>query len=377
MARIGIDYTAAIAQAAGIGRYVRELISTLLRIDATHQYRLYAATPHPIPAALQPPAPIRRLPFQDKWLMRVWHRARLPLPVELITGPVDLFHSPDFVLPPTRSRTRTLLTVHDLSFVRDPDSADDRLRAYLDRVVPESVARADHILADSQATRQDLIQLWDTPAEKITVLYCGVEPRFRPVAEPATLAAVRARYQIGGGPFILSVSTIQPRKNYRRLIEAFAQLAPRYPDLSLVLAGGRGWKYEEILTAPEEWGIVDRVHFAGFVADEDLPALYAAASIFAYPSLYEGFGIPILEAMACGTPVMASDRSSLPEVTGDAGLQVDPLDVDEMAATLESLLVDDELRRSLVASGFSQAGRFTWAKAAAQLLQVYSTLLAA
>ncbi len=372
MARIGIDYTAAVTQAAGIGRYVRGLIRALLELDRENDYRLFAASPAPLPAT---PFPVRRLPFHDIWLMRIWHRARLPLPAELITGRVDLFHSPDFTLPPTLPGVPTILTVHDLSFVRDPDSADDRLRAYLNRVVPRSVRRATHVLADSEATRQDLISLWNTPRDKVTVIYCGVEPHFRPVTDPARLAAVRARYNLGPGPYIFSVSTLQPRKNYRRLIQAFAPLAARRLDLSLVIAGGRGWKDEEILGEPERLGLANRVCFPGFVADHDLPALLSAAELFAYPSLYEGFGIPILEAMACGTPVISSNCSSLPEVTGDAGLQVDPVDVAALSAGMERLLTIRELRTDLVRRGRERAAQFTWPAAARQLLAVYSRFL--
>ncbi len=372
MARIGLDYTAAVQQGAGIGRYVRELVSALLVLDKENDYRLFAASPKPLPPS---PFPVRRIPFHDKWLMRIWHRARIPLPVELFTGRVDLFHSPDFTLPPTLPGVPTVLTVHDLSFIRDPDSADERLRAYLNRVVPRSVRRADHVLADSQATRQDLIELWDTPTEKISVIYCGVDQRFKPVTDPAALAAVRAQYAIGDGPYIFSVSTLQPRKNYRRLIQAFVPLATRYPDLNLVIGGGRGWKVEEILAEPGRLGVEDRVRFPGFVADEDLPALLSAAELFAYPSLYEGFGIPILESMACGTPVIASDRSSLPEVVGEAGLMVDALDVAALSAGMERLLSEDNLRAQLVERGNRQVARFSWADAARQLLDTYEMLL--
>lgn len=372
MARIGLDYTAAVQQGAGIGRYVRELVGALLALDRTNDYRLFAASSTPLPPS---PFPIRRIPVHDKWLMRVWHRARIPLPVELFTGRVDLFHSPDFTLPPTLPGVPTVLTVHDLSFIRDPDSADERLRAYLNQVVPRSVRRADQILADSQATRQDLIDLWETPEEKISVIYCGVDARFQPVADPAALAAARVRYQLGDGPFILSVSTLQPRKNYRRLIQAFAPLAARYPDLLLVIGGGRGWKVEEILAEPGRLGIEGRVRFPGFIADEELPALLSAAALFAYPSLYEGFGIPVLEAMACGTPVIASDRSSLPEVVGDAGLTVGALDVAGLSAGMEQLLTDEGLRTELIGRGYRQAAGFTWAEAARQLFGIYRLLL--
>jgi glycosyltransferase involved in cell wall biosynthesis len=372
MPRVGIDYTAAVQQRAGIGRYVRELVAALLRQDVQLDYRLFAASPAPLPDL---PFRVRHLPFHDRWLMRVWHRVRAPLPVELITGPIDIYHSPDFTLPPTLPRTRTLLTVHDLSFVRDPDSAAHSLRTFLSVVVPRSVERADRVLADSQATKEDLIELWATPEDKVSVLYCGVDSRFRPVTDPAALAAVRARYGLSRGPFVLSVSTLQPRKNFRRLIQAFAPLAERHPELSLVIGGGKGWRYEEILAEPERVGIAGRVLFPGFVDDSDLPALYSAAVALAYPSLYEGFGLPVLEAMACGTPVIASDRSSLPEVTADAGLQADPFDVEAWTAGLAMLVEDTELRESLVTRGLEQAGRFSWDRAASELLHIYRGLL--
>jgi len=361
-----------VQQGAGIGRYVRELVAALFKLETRLDYRLFAASPAPLPAL---PFHVKRLPFHDRWLMRVWHRARIPFPVELITGPIDLYHSPDFALPPTRPRTRTLLTVHDLSFERDPDSADDHLRAFLSRVVPRSVARADHVLADSQATKEDLIELWGTRADKVTVLYCGVDARFRPVTDAAALAAVRARYGLGQGPFILSVSTLQPRKNYRRLVQAFAPLAARYPELNLVIGGGKGWRYDEILAEPERLGIGGRVLFPGFIAEDDLPALYSAAEVMAYPSLYEGFGLPVLEAMACGTPVVASNRSSLPEVTADAGLQVDPLDIDALTEGLAALVEDTALRHDLATRGLAWARQFSWDRAARQLFSVYQHLL--
>lgn len=376
MSRIGIDYTAAVQQAAGIGRYVRELFRALLIMDLPHQYKLFAACQSPIPPEAQLPTPIKRLPFHDKWLMRIWHRARLPIPVEAITGKIDLFHSPDFTLPPTLPSTRTLLTVHDLSFVRQPESTNQKLRAYLNKVVPRSVLQADHVLADSQATMDDLIELWNTPPEKITVLHCGVEARFRPVTDKTILSGTRQRYGLGDNPFILSVGTLHPRKNFLRLVQAFSSIANRFPGVSLVIAGGRSWQYADIIAEPEKLGIPGRVIFPGFVDDSDLAALYSAADLFVLPSLYEGFGIPVLEAMACGTPVVISNRPSLPEVAGGAALTCDPVDVDDMVATLEKVLTDSTLRQDLIDKGKQQAIKFTWEKAAQQLAGIYNHMLA-
>ncbi|HZY42787.1 MAG TPA: glycosyltransferase family 1 protein, partial [Anaerolineae bacterium] len=315
---------------------------------------------------------IRRLPFHDKWLMRVWQRFRIPLPVELIIGKVDLFHSPDFTLPPTRPGVPTLLTVHDLSFVRDPDSAWPSLRAFLNQAVPRSVKRATHVLADSIATKNDLIELFGTAPEKITVLYSGVEARFAPVHDQAELDRVCAKYQLPR-PFILSVGTLQPRKNYARLVQAFAQLTNETPH-HLIITGGKGWLYESIFEQVKSLGLENRVRFPGFVDDADLPALYSAAEVFAYVSTYEGFGLPLLEAMACGTPVIASSVSALPEVAGEVGLQVDPRDVDAITRALRTMIDDPDLRSRTSAAGLDRARTFTWEKAAQELLTIYDRI---
>ncbi len=373
---VGFDATPAVRQGGGIGRYTRELLRALAAADPEIRYRLFYASPPGAPAHALPALPanfsVRALPFDDVWFARVWHRARLPLPVEWITGRIDLFHSPDFTLPPTRRGTRTLLTVHDLSFVRDPESAVPVLRAYLNQVVPRSVARADHVLADSAATRDDLIDLYGAAPEKISILYSGVNESFRPVQEAASLAAVRARYRLGDAPFILAVGTLQPRKNYARLIQAFAQLDD--PDLSLVIAGGRGWLYEAIFAEVERLNLGQRVIFPGFVVDEDLPALYSAAAVLAYPSIYEGFGLPILEAFACGTPVVTSTASCLPEVAGDAALLVPPTDVAALAGALARAMHDTTLRARLVQAGQDRARQFSWAQSAQTLTRLYREL---
>jgi glycosyltransferase involved in cell wall biosynthesis len=285
-----------------------------------------------------------------------------------------LFHEPDFVLPPTLPHTPTVLTVHDLSFIRDAGSALPKLRRYLNRVVPRSVARATHVLADSRATQYDLIELFGASPDKITTMYGGVEARFAPVRDPERLAAVRAKYKIGPQPFVLGLGTIQPRKNYLRLIQAFSNLKPQAPDLKLAIVGGKGWLYDSIFAVVEQLGLEGQVMFPGFADDDDLPALYSAAELLAYPSLYEGFGLPVLEAMACGAPVVTSNTSSLVEVGGDATLLVEPTDVEAIAGAIRRILTDAGLRHRLVARGFEQARRFTWEQAALQLSHVYERI---
>jgi glycosyltransferase involved in cell wall biosynthesis len=371
--RIGFDATSAARQGAGIGRITREVLRALAPLDRANQYRLiYAAPPGERTIPLPPLGPnfkTRRLPFDDLWLARLWHRAQVPLPVNWLTGPIDLFHAPDFTLPPVSRGTRTLLTVHDLSFIRDPQAALPVLRAYLNRVVPRSVARATHVIADSHATRDDLVALFGTAPEKVSVIYSGVNAQFRPITDPAALSAVRQRYQLGPSAFVLAVGTLQPRKNYARLIQAVA----RQPDaaLRLVIVGGKGWLYDEIFAEVVRSGMEQRVTFTGFAADDDLPALYSAARVVAYPSTYEGFGLPILEAFACGTPVVTSNVSCLPEVAGGAALLADPTDVDALAAALHQAASDEALRARLIALGHARAVEFNWDKAAQQLLRIY------
>ena len=385
--RIGIDVTSAVTQSAGIGRYTRELVRAMLTLGAPHRYTLLYATEKRVEKPIDPLPPgarLRRLPVHDKWLARVWHRFQLPIPVELATGRLDLFHSHDFTLPPVLPGTRTLLTVHDLSFLRDPDSAVPSLRKFLDRAVRRSVARAGRVLADSQATKDDLVELFGVPAGKIDVLPGGVDARFGPIRDPAALAAVRARYDLGDGPIILYVGTIQPRKNYERLIRAFAQVIGRrwktgsdpMGDVNLVIAGGKGWMFDDIFAEVAHLGLERRVRFTGFVDDADLPALYSAATIFAYVSLYECFGLPVLEAMACGAPVIGSSVSSIPEIIGDAGLLVDPMDVDAIAAGLLGLLKDLSARDAYMRDGLRRASKFTWGAAARQLLSIYDQMAA-
>lgn len=374
---IGIDYTAAYEQGAGIGRYVRELIRALAALDRQTPYRLFVAgAAHsdlpPVPGPNFSWRPTRVTPL---WFARLWHRARFPLPVETFIGRVALFHATDFTLPPTLPGAKTLLTVHDLSFVRAPETTTPVLKAYLDRVVPRSVHRATHILADSQATKEDLVELYGTPPEKITVLLGGANPEFKPVEDKVGRRSVRERYHIPPNPYIFSIGTVQPRKNYARLITALAALGPAFEDVHLVIAGGRGWLDSPIYQSVTDSGLSERVHFIGFARDEDLPALYSEARCLAYPSLYEGIGLPVLEAMACGIPVVTSNISSMPEVAGDAALLIDPYQVDELVDSLRRLLTDESLRADLIKRGYDQAACFTWDRAAQQLQDIYRQML--
>ena len=388
MPRITIDVTSAAHQSAGIGRLTREVARHLLQLPGQTQYRLFCMgrpgrAGNAALAAMQPaPAriPLSISPLNDRWLYRLWFRARLPLPVQWLSGACDLYHATDFVLPPVTPRTRTVLTVHDLTFERDPASAPPRLLPFLKRVVPLSIRRATHIVADSHATARDLADLYAVPASRITVIHSGVDERFSPhdnsSATAVRLADLRARYRLPAEPFILTVGTMQRRKNHLTLVRALARLCETSgAGVRLVIAGGQGWLYEDVQEEVARLSLADQVIFTGFVDDADLPDLYRAAAVFAFPSLYEGFGIPPLEAMACGIPVVVSNASSLPEVVGDAGLLADPLDVDGLAAALNRALTDTEWRTLSISRGLKRAATFTWRRAAQQLAAVYGQVL--
>lgn len=299
-----------------------------------------------------------------------WHRFSLPIPVEWFAGRMDLFHSPNFILPPVH-RARTLLTVHDLSFIRHPQGAVPPLRKWLNKVVPRSLARADHVLADSESTKRDLAQIFNIAADMVTVVGAGVEERFRPITEPHVLETVRQRYHLPPSEkFILGLGTLEPRKNFTGLIDAFSH-SPVRETHHLVIGGGKGWLYDDIFSAAEASPAAERIHLIGFVADQDLPALYSLADIFAYPSHYEGFGIPVIEAMACGTPVVCANNSSLPEVAGRAALQIDATDTTALAEALYQLATDAALYQQAVELSLKQAQKFSWTAAAERLLTVY------
>jgi glycosyltransferase involved in cell wall biosynthesis len=363
--RIGIDFTSASRERAGIGRYARELIRALSRVDQKNMYVLFVprdAHEDLLRFDWAKNFSMVRAPLTERYLAALWHRARVPLPMEVFVGTIDVCYSPDFLLPPTFAK-RKLVTVHDLSYVRVPECFPQPLLNYLNRAVPRSVARADMILADAASTQRDLIDVYRLPPEKIRVVYSGVDARFRPDVSEVSMQRVRELTR--GKPYLLSVSTIQPRKNYVRLIEAFARIASS--ELQFVVAGGKGWMYDQVFQTIEKLGLQERVILPDFIFDDDLPALYAGATLFVYPSLYEGFGLPVAEAMACGAPVVSSNASSLPEVGGDAVLYFDPRDVDAMVETIRRALSDESLRWDLRARGFAQAKKFSWEKAAREL----------
>lgn len=373
--RIAIDYTPALRQGAGIGRYTRGLVDGLHALAPPDAITLLvAADAQDGLTTAAAPFPTRRLPLASRHQAILWHRLHVPLPADWFAGDIEIYHSPDFVLPPLQ-RARGVMTVHDLSFLQVPDCADPGLRHYLERAVPHALRRAARILADSHSTKHDLQTLLGVDAARIDVVYPGVGPAYRPVTDEVPRQLIRQRYRLDR-PFILSVGTLEPRKNYGRLIQAYAtaRARARLPH-QLVIAGGQGWLYQSIFDTVRQLDVQDSVQFLGYVDETDLPTLYSLADAFAFPSRYEGFGIPVIEAMACGTPVVTANNSSLPEAAGDAALLVAAEDVDGLAQALSQLVSDEALRATLRERGFRQAARFTWTAAAQTLLHAYAQTL--
>jgi glycosyltransferase involved in cell wall biosynthesis len=374
--RIAIDYTAAMRQGAGIGAYVRNLVAALLMQDANDRYTLLTSgrptDGYQFPTAANVRG--RSIFIPDRYLNILWYRWRAPIPATLFSGATDIYHGPDFVLPPLTPKVRKVVTIHDLAFLEHPEYAVPSLAAYLRKVVPEAVAAADVVATVSSEVSRTLIEHFQTPREKLMVIPNGVSPYFRRITDPLLLNATRHKFDLKH-PLVLGVGTLEPRKNHAGLIKAFyqAQKKKNGPAM-LALAGGPGWLYEETRNLVAELKLERKVRFLGRVTDLELITLYSMADVFAFPSFFEGFGVPPLEAMACGAPVITSNVSSLPEVVGDAALLVDPRNIAALAQAIQTLLENEQLRADLVQKGYLQAQKYTWDMSARRMLQVYQKL---
>ncbi len=364
MTRIGIDARLTHYSQAGISRYIQRLVRELPPLAPQWDWRILQSRKDG-----RTLLPGRRV---NAWTPCHHRLERWALAAELLPQRLDLLHSPDFI-PPAFGAGRVVITVHDLNFIHFPQFLTaDSLRYYAGQI-EWAVRRAEHILADSHHTRNDLLALLNVPPDKVTTVYLAADEAFRPVED---FQPVLARYGLSAG-YILFVGTLEPRKNIPTLLAAYRQLLDRRAiDVRLVLVGQPGWLAAGIFEVLERLDLEPHVRILDDVFDlETLVRLYNGAGVLVTPSFYEGFGLPALEAMACGTPVIVSDRGSLPEIVGDAGLLVDPEDPAGLAAATQRVLDDDALRAELIERGLRQAGRFSWAETARQTLRIYRAVL--
>jgi len=360
---IGIDASrATAAERTGTENYSLFLIRALLKLDQENRYRLYFNHP-PAPDLFDTAANVefRTMPFP-----RLWTHVRLSW--EMATHPPDVLFVPAHVLPLVHPR-RSVVTVHDLGYLYYPQVHTRWARWYLQWSTRYNAHAAAHIIADSQATQRDLVERGYAASDKITVIYPGYDQAFAPVRAKDHLARIRKRYELPN-VYALYVGTLQPRKNLQTLLGALAELSQQQRSVHLAIAGKKGWLYESLFARVRQLGLEEQVYFLGYVPQQDLPALISGARVFVLPSLYEGFGLPVLEAMACGTPVICSDVSSLPEVAGDAAILVSPHGTDQLAQALRRVLDDDGLRDELALRGLRRAKQFSWQRSAQQTLQI-------
>ncbi len=362
--RIGIKISPLWGAMTGIPNYILQLLRSMSKIDRDDEFFLY--TNRPIPFELGLGDNFRTVlvnkPY-PRW--QLWYQ--IGLPRQIRRDRIQLYHDPVYLLP-FRLGVPGIITIHDLSGLVMPHFHRKKV-AMTSKLIPYSVRKAKRIIAVSEFTKSEIVRLFPAAEDKITVIYEAASDDFVPVTDINRLNLVRRKYRLPE-KFVLFVGTLEPRKNLVGIMKAYARIRAEIPH-SLVVVGGRGWKYSNIYKLLSSLNIEENVIFTGFVDASDMPAIYSMADIFAYPSFYEGFGLPVLEAMACGTPVLTSNTSSLPEVAGDAAILVNPNSVDDISEKLLMLAKNEDIRKDLSRRGIENARMFSWEKAARETIDLY------
>jgi glycosyltransferase involved in cell wall biosynthesis len=371
-AKTAIDATSVPPNPAGAGRYIVSLVRALGRVDPGGDYVVYArhhALGHfqGLPAGFE----VVDVGNLSRWRRQAWEQTALPL--DLRRRGVRLLHSPHHTTPLFAPCPR-VVTFHDVTFFLIPERYPLTRRVYFQVMTILASRRARRVIVPSAAVREDVRVVLRLPPERTAVTYEGVEPEFRRLDREKCSALMRERYGLPEG-YLLSLGTREPGKNREAVFRALRLLLDEGRDLHLAVVGQRGWRLAREEDALHELGLEQRVHFTGYVDQADLPALYSGASAFVFPSLYEGFGLPALEAMACGVPVVTSNTSALPEVVGDAALKVDPTDTRAIADAIARILDDETLAGLLREAGVERAAEFTWEGCATATVSVYRRLL--
>jgi len=371
--RVGINVSKSINVNTGVGRYTFNLYKSILENTRKNKYFLYSSSQiDKLERASEEKVYTisKDISLRNGVLKILWEQ--MALPFYSLSDRLDIFHYTDHALSLLQRTRPVIITVHDIAYVRFPWLFNKTRQIYKGYIGSRSIRKADIIIADSYSTKKDIIQYFGINDEKIKVVYLGVENRFRPISN---VEEYRLKNNLPS-KMILNVGTLEPRKNVVTLVKAFKQLKERgLNDYKLVIAGSKGWLYKQIFKEIQSSDLEKEVLFLGNIADKDLPRLYNCADVFAYPSLYEGFGLPPLEAMACGVPVITSNTSSLPEVIGDAGIMIDPNDVNSLCEGICKVLEDRELRHRMRDMGLERSKLFSWDKAAREILEIYDEML--
>jgi glycosyltransferase involved in cell wall biosynthesis len=391
--KIGIDISRYIDKSGGVGIYAANLLRFLLKIDIENKYLGYSFFYDCFPKGwnkreyagifedyyrnpnIYTNFRLNNINLSTSEIRKKWAKSSIEGKEKLL-GDVDIIHSTAYIVPELL-KAKLVVTIHDLSFLLFPDMhTEENIRLLMQNLIYIN-SRPDKIICDSEQTKKDLIRFFHVPEEKIRVVYLGVDHIFSDIIPEDKKDIIMARHDLIGINYILTVASIEPRKNFERIISVFGEIIKNknHDDLVLVCAGGAGWKNERIHNLIKEKGLEGKVRFLGYVEESDLPSIYNGARFFMYPSLYEGFGLPVLEAMSSKVPVLTSNVSSLPEVAGNAALMVDPYSEKEIYEASIRLLEDEVLRKELKLYGAARSNLFTWENTAFQTLEVYKEVL--
>ncbi|MCJ7691572.1 MAG: glycosyltransferase family 4 protein [Clostridiaceae bacterium] len=380
--RIGIDISRYFDKSGGIGIYAANLLKYLLKIDKNNEYNAYSFFYDCFPPNWKDKRMIGRFKRISKrivfaqtnlpttFLKKKWINSSIEYKEKML-GNVDIIHSTAYMIPELFN-SKLIVTIHDLSFLIFPEyHTQENYQLVLKNLIYLN-SRPYMVICDSEQTKKDVIKYFHVPEEKLKVIYLGVDDKFTKEVDKNKKAKVLKKYNLAKD-YLLCVSSIEPRKNFLRIINVFSQLIKKkeYRNLRLVCVGGKGWKNTEIYEKVKKKNLESVVRFLGYLEEDELPHIYNGAKLFLYPSLYEGFGLPVLEAMARKVPVVTSNVSSLPEVAGDAAIMINPYSEKELFDSMLALLENDEKRGELISRGIKNAKRFNWGKTAKNTLQVY------
>ena len=368
---IGFDVAPITRTRTGVGNYCFYLLKHLLSLAGNGSFTGFSAGRSRVDLGeLGDRLPFRRIPIPARVLYALWDRSLFP-PMDRLLRGLDVYHATNYFLPPA-GRAKRALTIHDLAHLAVPEVCDHRIVKPFAAGLRRFASAADALLVYSESTKRDIVDYFDIDPKRITVTPMAVDDAFVVMPRDEAVERLAVRHGITG-PILLFVSTLEPRKNVMGLVRAFALLQHEIPH-RLVLVGGVGRNSDEVFSEIEILGISGRVVHVGFVSHLELPAFYCAADAFVFPTHYEGFGIPLLEALVCGCPVVTSDNSSVPEVTGGAALCVDSNDIESFADAVRTVLNDSDLRDSMVAKGKAHAQTYSWRRCAEQTYAVYESL---